>query len=283
MPDPLLDLALTQIDADALPRDRCASDPAAAEELWRSILKSGLRQPVEVFENRGPHAAAPYALISGHRRLAAVRHLHEVMGLPAFATIPAFVRAPATLPAALMAMVEENDIRAELSPWEKGRICVTTRDQGHFPTIDAAIAALYPNAAPTRRSRLRALALLADELDGHLTAPETLSQNQALRLAAALRSGFSDLIRHALATAQAKSGPEQWALLQPILLEAEASLRDPTPYAPGRPRRLLRPRDDLAVRRERAPEGWVLRFTGPEATGMLMDSLMDEIERWVGR
>jgi ParB family transcriptional regulator, chromosome partitioning protein len=279
MTAPLLSLPLAQIDAEALPRDRAAHNQTAADELWRSILRSGLRQPIEVFAT--PNGLAPYGLISGHRRLAAFGQLYHDHGFARFAQIPAFLRSPADIPAALAQMVEENDIRAELSAWERGRICLTARDAGHFPTLDAAVDGLYPHAKGAKRTRLRALATLAEELSGHLTAPETLSQNQALRLAAALRSGFADLIRHALGTARVKSADAQWAILQPILSEAEASLRDPTPYAPGRPRRLLHPRPGLSVRRERAPEGWLLRFTGPEATGILMETLMDEIERLV--
>ena len=40
-------------------------------------------------------------------------------------------------------------------------------------------------------------------------------------------------------------------------------------------------RAGLTVRRELAAEGWVLRFTGPEATGMLMETVLDEVERMV--
>ena len=119
--------------------------------------------------------------------------------------------------------------------------------------------------------------MLAEELDGTLTAPETLSQRQALRLAAALRSGFETVIRTALEESHTRTPESDWTLLQPILDEAEQSLKDPTPYRPGRPRRVVRLRPGLTVRRELAPEGWVLRFTGPEATGMLMEKVLDEV------
>ena len=41
----------------------------------------------------------------------------------------------------------------------------------------------------------------------------------------------------------------------------------------------MTPRPGLKIRRELAPEGWLLRFTGPEATGELMEDIMDEVER----
>ncbi|MDP2063238.1 MAG: hypothetical protein Q8J98_09065 [Phaeovulum sp.] len=40
-----------------------------------------------------------------------------------------------------------------------------------------------------------------------------------------------------------------------------------------------RPRQGLTIRRERTPEGYLLRFTGPEASGMMIDSVLDDIER----
>jgi ParB family chromosome partitioning protein len=42
---------------------------------------------------------------------------------------------------------------------------------------------------------------------------------------------------------------------------------------------VLNTRRGIIVRRERVREGWNLRFTGPEASGMLMDTVLDEIER----
>ena len=268
----------TLIDAEALPRDRTHLDASALTELRLSIATHGLRTPVEVYATD-----TGYALISGLRRLTATRALHSLSQNPIYATIQATILTPQTTAQALTLMVEENDIRTDLSPWEKGRIAVASRNEGHFPTIDAAVACLYPNASKMRRSRLRALAMLVEELDGTLTNPETLSQRQALRLAAALRAGFEAVIRTALEESHTRTPESDWTLLQPILDEAEQSLKDPTPYRPGRPRRVVRLRASLTVRRELAAEGWVLRFTGPEATGMLMETVLDEVERMVGR
>lgn len=54
-------------------------------------------------------------------------------------------------------------------------------------------------------------------------------------------------------------------------------------YRPGRPRRIVRPRPGLLIRRERTAEGWNLRFTGPDATGPLMEDIMDYVEQQFGR
>lgn len=275
---------LAEIDAEALARDRTRLDEAALDELRHSIAITGLRMPIEIFALAEPHGPHRYGLISGFRRLAAFRSLLETTGQPRFAAIPAFLREPASIAEAVTAMVEENAIRADLSPWEQGMTAVTARDSGLFANIEAAVDALHPAASQAKRSRLRALARLAETLDGQLTAPETLTQKQALRLAGAVRAGYAELIRTALGESRDRDPDSEWALLQPILSEAERGPadEDASPSldpAARRPRRVLRPRHDVTVRREYTRSGWVLHFTGRGATGMLMDTVMDEIER----
>jgi ParB family chromosome partitioning protein len=43
--------------------------------------------------------------------------------------------------------------------------------------------------------------------------------------------------------------------------------------------RVVRLRLDLVVRREIARDGYVLRFTGKEATSAMLDEVLDDIER----
>ena len=72
--------------------------------------------------------------------------------------------------------------------------------------------------------------------------------------------------------------------MRAILEEVENDARNPrTGYRPGRPRRMIQPRRDLIIRREKTPEGWNLRFTGPDATGPLMEDIMDYVEQNFGR
>jgi ParB family chromosome partitioning protein len=180
---------------------------------------------------------------------------------------------------ALAAMVEENEIRAEISPFERGLMAVTARNMGAFASIEAAVEGLYPNASKQKRARLRGLAFFAEAMDGQFTAPETLSERQIERLARAMAAGFDELIRTALEESSLKDPGHQWDLMQPILAEAEEHARNPEVSAlPGRPRRILRPRYNLTIRRERAPDGWRLHFTGREATGAMMALVLDEIE-----
>jgi ParB family transcriptional regulator, chromosome partitioning protein len=282
--DPLITLPLTAIMPEALPRDRSAADPAAMEDLVASIAANGLRQPVEVWALSTPMDGFTHGLIAGHRRLAAHHRLASLRTDGSFATIACFLRSPASLPAALAAMVEENECRAGITPWEKARLLVVTVSEGHFDTLDAAVAALHPLANATDRSRLRSLAHVVDVLDEVLTDPTAYSLRQLLRLSAALKAGFAEVILTALQQNEGRRQPEQWDLLQNILAEAERSLLDPTfdPPPPRRAKRVVRPREGLVIRREWLPNGWRLVFTGPEAKGMMIESVIGEIERMYG-
>lgn len=170
-------IPLDAIDPEALARDRATTDEDALAELQSSIATNGLRMPIEIFAIK--NAPGRYALISGHRRLTVFRRLQALGANPEkFATIPAFIRHPASIEAAFAAMVEENEIRAGLSPFERGLIAVTARNQGAFASIEDAVDGLYPNASRSKRTRLRAMAFLAEEMDGQFAAPEKLDTSK---------------------------------------------------------------------------------------------------------
>lgn len=272
-------LPLETIDAEALPRDRFTLDEEALATLQRSILTEGLRQPIEVFPLAG-RPPCDWGLISGLRRLTVFRNLARIRGNGDYASIPVVVRTPETIPEAMAAMVTENEVRAEITPWEKATLILESVRLDYFPTPDAALLTLYPYISPTARSRLRAVAGVVEALGDIMLGGPTYSLRQLLRISGALRLGFGPLIEVALREHHEKTPAAQWELIQNILIEAEESLTEPqTPQAPGRPRRLLYPRSNLIIRRERIPGGYRLIFTGEEARGMLMDSVLDQIER----
>lgn len=279
----IVQIPLDAIDEAALTRDRAVLDEAGLHELRLSIAANGLRMPIELYELADPAPPRLYGLLSGLRRLTAFRALLAVTGHQRYRTIPAFVRSPGSLALALAAMVEENEVRAELSPWERGRVAAMAVRHEVFPTIEAAVADLFPAADRNKRARLRGLAHACDELDGWLTEPERLSQRQALRLAAACNAGLGHVIRTALEESSARDPDSQWRLIEPILLESERLPADaPPPALPGcreRPRRVLRPRPALTIRREQTRDGWCLHFTGSLATSDFCDHIFDEIER----
>jgi ParB family chromosome partitioning protein len=235
--------------------------------------------PVEIFPLTEPRPPHRYGLLSGLRRLHAYQALHELTGQDRYTTIPAFLRAPGTMAEALAGMVEENEIRAEVSPWERGRIAWLAHRQEIFGTIEEAVAKLYPAANKAKRARLRTLAHLVEELDGFLTNPEGLNQHRLLRIEAAFRAGFGNVIHTALAESSLRDPDTQWQLLLPILTEAENPPPDAPEPRPGRPRRVYRPRKTLTIRREQTRDGYTLHFTGDLATSGMIDDIFDEIER----
>ena len=281
--DPIITLPLDAIDATALPRDRTTLNPAAMDDLTASIAANGLRQPIEVWQLSTPAAPLTHGLIAGFRRLQAHRALASCRRDGSFATIPAFLRSPASLPQALAAMVEENECRAEVSPWDKARLLVEVTAQGLFPTIDAALAELHASTSRQKRARLRAAAQVVEELEGLLTTPDRLNENRLLRLASALRGGFIELIQQILQETRGQNLESQWSALAQTLAEADRGEEEiPATFtAAARPRRLLILRQGLTIRREETPLGYVLRFSGPEARKKgLMDDVMDQVERW---
>ena len=281
MPD-IHHIPLHQIDTDALLRDRTTLDPTALTDLAASIARDGLRQPIEVWHLTQPTSQHCYGLISGLRRLTAHQRLAPTN--PTFATIPAFIRTPASIPDAMAQMVAENEIRSDPSPWERGLLLATTVQQGLFPTLDQAVAALHPTATRQKRSRLRALAMVAEELEGCLATPEALTTPQIERLAAALRGNLTPLIHQVLSEHPNASLQTQWNALIPTLSEALSPETEPSPTKPGRPRRMLHLKQGLTIRREKSRTGWSLHFTGPEArSGGLIDDVMDKVEEWFQR
>ncbi len=284
-PDRIILVPLSDINPDALPRDRSHQSPETIEELRQSILRSGLRLPVEVLAYTHPEAPFRYGLISGARRYSVFRALAEDWGHARFAAIPAIVRKVGTEAEALSAMIEENDLRDDISPWDQARIAVDAAAGGVFATVDAAIDQLYRSSDRQRRARIRAMSEAVVTFGGLFRTPHLLTQRQLLRLATAARAGFTDLIVAALGELTLPDLPRQMAHIENVLTEAEAELRDPSPRdpRPGYPRRLATLRPGVMIRRERRPRGWSLHFTGPDAKGMLMDDIMDQIERDYGR
>ena len=81
--------------------------------------------------------------LSGLRRITAWRELADEGGPDA---IPAFVRPEMDPSDALAAVIEENEIRETVSPWEKGRVIWLALDEGFFDNAKAATRALFPTS-----------------------------------------------------------------------------------------------------------------------------------------
>jgi ParB family transcriptional regulator, chromosome partitioning protein len=276
-------LPIDQIDPDILIRDRSHENPAALADLVRSITDIGLRQPIEVF-GLTPHAHNPalYGLISGHRRLRAFRTLGRTH-------IPAILCNPAGIPAAMAAMVAENEVRAQITPWEKGRLIQSLIDDGQFTDPDETIAALYPSATKSQRTRIRNCHMVFATFHRYITTPERLTAQQIDRLAMALRLGAEDVLMHTLKAdhQHASTLESQWSALRPVL---NAVFSEEPDYGPGEEKERRAPRHsmtthggDFRLTRELTKNGWIIRFSGPMAKSPgLVDKVFELVEFWLG-
>jgi ParB-like chromosome segregation protein Spo0J len=221
----VLDLPLDAIAPDHIARDRIGDRIAADGEdmaaLRESIRLHGQRTPIEVtpLVPDGRAGALPYGLISGWRRLQALKALHAGTGEPRFSTVQALVRRPETAADAYVTMVEENEIRLGLSHYERARVAARATARGVFATEDEALRALFATASRPKRSRIRAFLEIVHALDDALRFPAHLPERLGLALVERLRSNPGERARIATALAAADPGtPEaELAALAAIL------------------------------------------------------------------
>ena len=273
------DLPLDSIDAEHLIRDRMIVDSTELEELAASIRMNGLRLPIEVVAKPDGR----YGLVSGWRRLTVLQQLrdHGAGG----SSIKAIIRAPYEAGAIYTAMVEENELRSPLTPYERGRIAVLAAQQGAFASAEQAIDSIYAAASKAKRSKIRSFALVHEELGDMLRFPTDLSERNGLRLAFALREGFAPALRSALLGTQIGGPVLEWAALEPIVRAAEAtertldrSNRPRPPFArpSGQPRRLG---NGVTMERILHADGYSIRLRGDLVDVEMVDLLMEELDR----
>jgi ParB family chromosome partitioning protein len=276
----LRDLALDAIETDHLVRDRMVMEPVELEELKASIRASGMRLPVEVIALD----AGRYGLISGLRRVTVLRQLHaEDPGR--WPTVRALIRPAAEAGDTYAAMVEENEQRAQLTPYERGRIAVVATAQGAFGSVEAAVEAIFAPASKAKRSKIRSFALVHEELGDLLAFPTALSERNGLRLAGALRQGQSAALRQTLSAAEPASAEAEWAVVEPAVRQAEMAGR-PAERG-GRPKSRPEPAGEplaegLLLECVRHGDGFSLRLRGTAADSVLMDRLAEELRKLLG-
>ncbi len=210
----VLDLDLDAIAPDHLTRDRLPAEDDEMVALRASLRAHGQRAPIEVTPLTG---ALPYGLISGWRRLAALKTLHAETGEARFATVQALVRRPESAEAAYVAMVEENEIRVGLSHYERARVAALATRRGIFPTEKAALLALFSGASRAKRSRIRAFLEIYHALDGTLRFPARLPERLGLKLVDRLRAGERDRIAGEVARADPQTPEAEVELLERLV------------------------------------------------------------------
>jgi hypothetical protein len=222
----VLDLPTGAIAPDHLARDRIPAEDEEMAALRQSIRAHGQRTPIEVTPVAG---ALPYGLISGWRRLAAIKALHAETRDPRFATIQALVRRPETAADAYVAMVEENEIRLGLSQYERARVAALAARRGVFADEEAALKALFGTASRPKRSRIRAFLEIWRELDAVLRFPAHLPERLGLRLVERLRAGEGPRIAEELVRAASETPEVELAALEALVSPPASARPRPAP------------------------------------------------------
>ncbi len=216
-------IPLDAIVEDHLVRDRIGGDEEEMAALVASIHARGQRSPIEVIETE----PGRYGLISGWRRLQALRRLRGSAAPDdgRFTKVRALVSTPHDAGEAYLAMVEENEIRADLSHYERARIVARSVEAGAFEDVQSALRTLFANASRSKRSKVKSFIVLVEHLDDVLRFPTHLGERLGLELAGRLNeeAGFVPRLRAALQAQPAQTPEEEAALLRKALDEGHAA------------------------------------------------------------
>ncbi|MEL6533070.1 MAG: ParB N-terminal domain-containing protein [Pseudomonadota bacterium] len=224
-------IPLEAIAIDYLVRDRMGVDDDEMAALKASIRERGQQTPIDVITLE----PGRYGLISGWRRLAAIRALQAETGEARFATIKALNRTPETSSDAYLAMVEENEIRVGLSFYERARIALKAAEQGAYPNPKKAVLELYRSSSRPKRSKIHSFLTVVEALDGALRFPTAIPERLGLRLAKLFDSDppAGDLIRRAVAARASETAEDETMFLDSVLKDRTAALRRPLGGVPG--------------------------------------------------
>lgn len=217
-----IDLSL--IDTQHLNRDRMVIDADDFEALKASITERGQQTPIEVLQVSGGR----FGLISGLRRVLALKELGAGEAL-------ALVRRPETAEAAYVAMIEENEIRSDLSFFERANIAVQSVRAGVFPTPARAVKSLFAHAPSARRSKILKFVVLSDALGKRLKYPAAIPEKLGLALAGAIETdpGVATRIGDALRKGDISDPAQERRVLERALSGPKARPQKGTEVAPG--------------------------------------------------
>lgn len=176
-------LPLEAIDETHLVRDRMIANEDEMQVLISSLRARGQQTPIEVVALRDGR----FGLISGWRRLSALRRLYHETQETRFATVNAILRAPETASDAYLAMVEENEIRIGLGYYERARIAAKAAEQGVYADEAVALRGLFASASRAKRSKIGSFLTIYHALDGDLRFAAAIPERLGLSLSKALK------------------------------------------------------------------------------------------------
>ncbi|WP_170388018.1 ParB/RepB/Spo0J family partition protein [Ruegeria atlantica] len=243
-------LALDVIDDRHLVRDRLEQNEEEMTALVESLRARGQQMPIEVVTLPSPAGGRTHGLISGWRRLTALQRLYKETSDPKFATVRAMVITPGTAQNAYVAMVEENEIRVNLSHYERARIAVQAMKEGVYPSQKAALQGLFGNATRSKRSKIGTFIALVEAFDAVLYFPAAISEKLGLALVREMSRdpGFSEVLKERLQNTPRDSAEAEIQILSSTLTERTASPAISDGHStPAR----TRPRPSAAAPRER--------------------------------
>ncbi|MEJ6391593.1 ParB N-terminal domain-containing protein [Gymnodinialimonas ulvae] len=277
----ILSLPLADVEAGHLLRDRlpatAATESTLSEDsaaLLESLRQRGQQVPIEVRDMGPDHLGPRYGLISGWRRLMALRELHAETGDEKFATVLAMLRQPDTAAEAYVAMVEENEIRVGLSYYERARVAARAAEAGVFDDASAAIDVLFAAASKAKRSKIRSFVRVYEGLEDWLAYPSAIPERLGLKLARALEAGARTEITDALSMAAPANPEEEMA----ALTRGAASVAGPKATSKTRPARGdAAPEVVPGIRLKRGRSG--LTLSGPGVDGALEEALAEWLRR----
>ena len=209
------DLPESQIEAGYLVRDRMLADDDELRVLMESLAARGQQTPIEVVALE----QGRFGLISGWRRLSALRRLLAETGEERFAKVQAILRRPETAADAYVAMVEENEIRVGLSYYERARVAAKAVEQGVYDSEKAALLALFSTASRAKRSKIRSFLPLYHALDAELRFANAIPERLGLGLAKVLQDDpdWSAVLRDRLRAAGPGNAAQELECLESAL------------------------------------------------------------------
>lgn len=224
-------VALAAIDEGYLVRDRVLLDAEDMQVLCDSLRARGQQTAIEVVALGNDR----WGLISGARRVSALKRLHAETNDPKFGTVLAISRQPGDSAAAYLAMVEENEIRVGLSYYERARIVVRAVEKGVYGSDRQALAALFQAASRAKRSKIGSFLRIVRALDADLRFPAALTERSGLALAAALERDETleqRLISALQAACRETAESEAQVIARAIAPGRAEMLSKPVPVAP---------------------------------------------------
>lgn len=222
---------LEMIKIDHLVRDRMNIDDDDMAALKASLQSRGQQTPIELIALKDGR----YGLISGWRRMQAMEALHKETGAAKFAQIQALIKPIETVKDSYVAMVEENEIRSDLSFYERARLAVEAAKLGVYPTADRAVTGLFAHAPAAKRSKIKCFIRIHELLGDVLSFPAAIPEKLGLVLNKALEADDRLAVRlvAALRNARPKDPAAERYLLEQALKSPVPAGARPTEIAPG--------------------------------------------------